>query len=158
MKIKLASVFLTLGVALSGGALVACGGSDTQRVEAYEDCDVEDQRNHEPDCGYRDRSTGIWFWYTWVVLNQRSYPPAGWRPPVGVPAPPKRTITIPKNKSRNCAMAGLKPGPAAPAPKPPPAPPANKAPAAPKNNNNNAPKNNAPANNVPAVKAPKIGC
>lgn len=85
-------------------SLAACGDpSDDQDQSTVEmddeDCDEEDARNHEPECGYAD-SSGVWFWYVWVTPNRGGHPPTGQhpRPPAGARTVPLKRVTVPANR------------------------------------------------------------
>jgi hypothetical protein len=113
-----------LGVALLAGGLTGCSWpSEEETYEAIE-CDVDDQKERDDDCGYADAG-GVWIWYAWVVLGQRSFSPYGWTPPEGVQITGQRTKrTVPEqhrqsnpgnqNKQNNPPKAN-NPGPAKPA-------------------------------------------
>lgn len=146
----------TLGMALVLGGTVACGSDEpeTVAVEEVEDCDVEDQKNKEDDCGYWQKgsqvhvgaqpdNTWIWVWFAWVIINQNSRPPAGWTPPHGIKP---QTRTVYKPKTQVCALAPAPPRPPAPAPRVNnPAPPrVNTPPKAPAGGGNRNPAPNRP--------------
>lgn len=148
-----------------GGALVACGdpGDDLVTATVAEDCDLEDQRDREDDCGYwrnptdtawrtgdQPDATWIWVWYGWVVLGKLSFPTAGWKAPHNLRHPTK---TVRVNR-RNCALGALAPAPLAPRP-PAPRAPAPLAPKPPANNGGAKPPANG-GNNRPVAPKPPV--
>ena len=120
-----------LGASLAAGTTLTACTEDTVEVAEYEDCDAEDKRNNEDDCGYWQKgseyrvgaqpdSTWIFIYYSWV-LQGLTRPPAGWIPPHGL-KPPTRIVQRPKSKV--CAMSATSalvapnpPRPPAPAPR-----------------------------------------
>lgn len=138
---------LTLTLLGVPAALAACGigGDDYATTSVAEDCDLEDQRKHEDDCGYWSNNRGeylvgsdlhmdatwFWVWWTWVQVGRVSHAPSGWRAPYNLKSP-TRTVRVPR---KNCALGagnahnlGLLAGPPPPRPAPvrvappPPAP------------------------------------
>ena len=125
--------------------VVACGTGDEDEyatASVVEDCDVEDQRNREDDCGYWQSADGasqrfgdqpdatwFWVWWAWVQVGRMSYAPAGWKtPPHLTVKAPTRTVRVPR---KSCALgaadipvslidARIAPPPPARAPNPPP--------------------------------------
>jgi hypothetical protein len=75
--VRLAATLLALGLVLPTVACSATAGDDAD-VPA-EDCDREDLRGHEDDCGYW-AADGAFVLWDWVVRDRTSRPPAGWRP------------------------------------------------------------------------------
>lgn len=88
--------------ALLLSTLVACG----EPVED-EDCDAEDLRHREPECGYYDPN-GAFVVYPWIVPGAGGHPPKGShpKPPPGLKQPAKPAVNKP---------APAKPAPAKPA-------------------------------------------
>jgi len=179
----------TLVLALGGVStvLAACGDdgeSDYVTTSVTEDCDVEDQRNYEDDCGYWESADGteqrfgaqpgvtwIWIWWTWVQVGRSSTAPAGWRSPshLKVKAPTK-TVRVPR---KSCALGvtdvpvnlldgrrpagGIAPPPARPAP--PPAPRINNPPPPRPQPGGNVNPNPPPRPQPPVYRPPaKVAC
>lgn len=77
---------ITAGLALAAlpllGLTTACGEDTAEPAEVeeieYPDCDLEDQRNREPDCGRY--VNGRWVWWKWVKPGTVSKPAKGWTP------------------------------------------------------------------------------
>ncbi|MFG3710967.1 hypothetical protein [Micromonospora sp. NPDC047730] len=72
-------VMLAGALAIPTAAVAACAPTEKTSNGAA-DCDVDDQRERDEDCGYYDEA-GIWVWYPWVVQGQDSKPPKGWKAP-----------------------------------------------------------------------------
>lgn len=181
MNIRRVAVGSALTLTLLGApaALAACGsgGDDYATTSVAEDCDLEDQRKHEDDCGYwqsgaqyrvgaQPDGTWFWVWWTWVQVGRVSHAPSGWRAPYNLKSP-TRTVRVPR---QNCALGagnahnlGLLAGPpppprpapvrVAPPPAPRPNPPARVNPPG----GGNVRPNNPPARPQPPVYKPPAG-
>lgn len=80
-------LFAAVGVIVIVLTVIGCGSTNSPATdsesgveldsgESAPDCDLEDQRNRDSDCGYyRD---GRWVWWSWVKQGQVSKPRPGW--------------------------------------------------------------------------------
>lgn len=77
--------------------LTACGGG-----EEDEDCDAEDLRNKEDECGYYDEH-GTFVLFPWIVAGKGGKPPKGQKakPPAGVKQNPPKPANPPRQPARN---------------------------------------------------------
>lgn len=136
------------------GVMVGCGSSKPRASHTLE-CDVDDQREYDKDCGYR-LEDGQWVWHSWVVQGETRTSPEGWVNPDPDPEPEDESGHKSKSKKKSTPKVKLPVNgtkPAAPAPKVPvaPVPPVAKAPVV-------APKPAAPAVKAPIkVPAPRFG-
>jgi hypothetical protein len=120
LTIKTLTAVLAAAVATTATAATAAGCGDTGTTAAPasyrgEDCDPEDLRNYEDDCGYWDTSSGTFVLWYWVIPNVGGTRPPGWRASV----PRGGSYTKPRNANTAAVPRPQKLPPGAAAPKAP---------------------------------------